>query len=205
MSSGSVTLSLTNQTAGIQTVSASDVTHAGIGANTGSATTVNPGAFTKLQLLVPGETAVPGTTTGKIGTPITEISNLVFTVTVNSVDATWNQVITNDTIRIRSSDTIAVLPASNALVAGTQVFSVTLNTVGTNLTTITASNVTHTGFAVAVSPLLTVNAKLAQTITFGPLADKIYGAPPLVPRLPRVCLLASASCPAWRRSRTAPM
>ena len=32
--------------------------------------------------------------------------------------------------------------------------------------------------AAAVSPLLTVNAELAQTITFGPLADKVFGDAP---------------------------
>src|SRR5206468_10660809 len=54
--------------------------------------TVNAGAFVKLQLLVPGETAAPGTTTGKTGTPTARTSGAAFNVTVNAVDANWNVV-----------------------------------------------------------------------------------------------------------------
>src|SRR5256886_7434461 len=45
--------------------------------------------FTKLQLLVPGETAAPGTGSGKTGTPTAQTAGTAFTVTVNAVDANW--------------------------------------------------------------------------------------------------------------------
>ena len=59
-------------------------------ANTSPATTVNGGAFAKLQILLPGETAAPGTATGKTGTPSAQTAGGAFNVTVNAVDANWN-------------------------------------------------------------------------------------------------------------------
>src|SRR5438094_3454022 len=63
------------------------------------------GAATKLQILLPGETAAPGTLAGKSGTALAQTAGTPFTVTVNAVDATWNLVNTvTDTVRITSSD-----------------------------------------------------------------------------------------------------
>src|SRR2546426_336287 len=89
--------------------------------------------FTKLQLLMPGETAAPGTASGKTGTPNVTAGN-AFTVTVNAVDANW-YVVTSapaDTVGITSTDTNATMPGNLALSSGTQTFSVTLMTAGTN-------------------------------------------------------------------------
>src|SRR4030095_16713622 len=72
---------------------------------------VSPAAFTQLQLLVPGETAAPGTASGKTGTPSGQIMGTGFGVTVNAVDAYWNLVDTvTDTVGLTSSDTSATLP-----------------------------------------------------------------------------------------------
>ena len=57
------------KTAGSQTVTATDISDGTKAANTSSAIPVNSAGFVKLLLLVPGETAVPGTTSGKTGTP----------------------------------------------------------------------------------------------------------------------------------------
>ena len=98
---GTQTFSLTNKTAGSWTVTASDVTHAGVTANTSPSITVTAGAFAKLQLLMPGETAAAGTTTGKTGTPSAQTAGTAFNVTVNAVDANWNVVNTvTDTVDI---------------------------------------------------------------------------------------------------------
>jgi Bacterial Ig domain len=156
--------SLTFKTAGTQTVTATDINDASK-TNTSSLTTVTAGAFAKLQLLVPGETPAPGSTNGKIGTPAVEFSNVPFNVTVNGVDANWNLINTNDTIRIASSDPAAILPPNGALVSGTRNFTVTLVTPGANLT-VSASNVTHTAIAANTSPLMTV---LVQTLRGGPV------------------------------------
>src|SRR6266704_440780 len=87
-------------------------------------------ARSKLQLLVPGETAVPGSPAGKTGTPTAQTAGTAFNVMVNAVDANWNLINTNDTVAITSSDVNASLPANAALVNGTRSFSVTLKTAG---------------------------------------------------------------------------
>jgi len=48
------------------------------------AITVNVGVFAKLQVLVPGESAAPGTVNGKTGTPTAQTAGTAFTVTVNA-------------------------------------------------------------------------------------------------------------------------
>ncbi|HTD65386.1 MAG TPA: hypothetical protein VK846_02505, partial [Candidatus Limnocylindria bacterium] len=96
--------------------------------------------FSKLQLLMPGETASPGSATGKTGTPTARIAGTPFNVTVTAVDTNWNVVSSTDTVAIISSDTNAALPATAALVAGTQTFSVILKTSGSR--TLTATNIT---------------------------------------------------------------
>src|SRR5205085_5922260 len=69
LSAGSQSFSVTFKTAGSQTATASDVTDGSKTASTTPAITVNAAAFTRLQLLVPGETAAPGTASGKTGAP----------------------------------------------------------------------------------------------------------------------------------------
>jgi hypothetical protein len=103
---------------------------------------VSAGAFTKLLTLAPGETAAPGTPTGKTGTPTNQLPDTAFNVTVRAVDANWNLVNTaTDTVAINSSDIFAALPANAALVAGIKQFSVKLSEAGiTNF--VTASDVT---------------------------------------------------------------
>ena len=90
--------------------------------------TVVAGAFSKLQTLLPGETAAPGTATGKTGTPTAQTAGTAFNVRSTPVDANWNPVSSTDTVGITSSDTNAGLPANAALVAGTKTFSVTPKT-----------------------------------------------------------------------------
>src|SRR5205823_7969548 len=94
-------------------------TSTGLTGATSSLIAISPGAFTKLQLLVPGETAAPGSATGKTGTPSAQLSYIPFNLTVNAVDANWNLVNTvTHTVGISSSDSGAILPANAALVAG---------------------------------------------------------------------------------------
>src|SRR5207249_10687127 len=109
--------------------------------------------FAKLQLLVPGETAAPATTAGKTGTPVAQAAGAAFNVTVNSVDANWNVVSTNDTVSISWSDLNSALPSNAAMVSGSQSFSVTLKTAGS--ATVTASDVTHSGITNNSSPSIT--------------------------------------------------
>jgi hypothetical protein len=99
----------------------------------------------QLQVLWPGETAAPGTPTGKTGTP-TPVSISTnggsVTFTVNAVDSKWNLIPTiNDTVAIMSSDSAATLPGSSPLTSGTGQFTITFAT--TNSQTVTATDVTQ--------------------------------------------------------------
>jgi len=97
--------------------------------------------FTKLQVLMPGETAAPGTSTGKTGTPDPQGVGSPFTVTVNAVDNNWNLASSaGDLIHITSSDSSATLPADTVLSGGTATFNVTFGSTGTF--TVTATDVT---------------------------------------------------------------
>ncbi len=146
---GGVTL----KTAGSRTVSVSGSSKVG----TSQSITVNAGAFSKLQLLVPGETPDPGSPTGKTGSPSTQTALRAFNVTVNAVDAHWNVVGTvTDTVAVTSSDSDAILPADAALVAGTGVMTITLRTIGSH--TVTASDVTDPGKSASTSPSITVES-----------------------------------------------
>jgi hypothetical protein len=89
------------------------------------------GPFAQLQVLLPGETAAPGTSSGKTGTPQAQTAGIPFYVTVRACDASWELVPTvTHTIRILSSDASASLPAPAQLVGGTGDFLVILNAGG---------------------------------------------------------------------------
>lgn len=154
----SVSTTLTK--AEVTTITASDGTTAGPAS---SSLTVNAGAFTKLQLLVPGETAAPGTASGRTGTPTAQTAGTAFMVTVNAVDANWNMVSSTHTVRMTSSDGAATLPTDAALVAGTKTFSVTLNTAGSM--TVTATDITDGSKTANTSPSITVYPTTVTTVT----------------------------------------
>src|SRR5262249_27228454 len=148
------------KTVGTRTVTASDATDGSKTANTSPSVTVNAGAFVKLQVLVPGETAAPGTATGKTGTPTAAGSGTAFNVIINSVDANWNLVSSTPTVGIPSSDSSATLPSNGALSAGSRTNSVTLRTMGSQ--TVTASDITDGTKSSNTSPTITVNAGAAS-------------------------------------------
>ena len=98
-------------------------------------------SFTKLQVLLPGETAAPGTATGKTGTPTAQPSGVEFDVVVNAVDDNWYLASAGrDVVNLTSTEAAATLPADAALVNGTGTFRVTLWSAGS--WTITATDVT---------------------------------------------------------------
>ncbi len=89
------------------------------------------GPFSRLQVLLPGETAAPGTTSGKTGTVKAQVANIPFTITVRACDSQWNLVSTvTDVVQVLASDASATLPASVQLQSGARTFTVTLNAAG---------------------------------------------------------------------------
>ncbi|HTK31300.1 MAG TPA: FlgD immunoglobulin-like domain containing protein [Candidatus Saccharimonadaceae bacterium] len=116
--------------------------------------TVHPGAFSRVQLIVPGETALPSSVSGKIGTPASQSAGQAFAVTAYSTDAYWNQVFSGDNVRLTSSDGAASTPITVALSNGVKVFNVTLGTVGTQ--TLTLNDQTNAGITGMTSPGISV-------------------------------------------------
>jgi len=90
------------------------------------------GPYTRLQVLMPGETAAPGTPSGKSGSPRALVSGIPFDITVRACDNTWALVSTvSDVIQITSSDASATLPQPSQLQSGSRTFTVTFNAAGT--------------------------------------------------------------------------
>jgi len=100
--------------------------------------------FNGLQVLLPGETAAPGTPTGKTGTPTVQDTTDLCNVTVNAVDTNGWYVVPGviDSITITSSDGAAILPTPAALVNSTGTYQILFQTDGTNTVTATDTSVT---------------------------------------------------------------
>ncbi|NIT59263.1 MAG: hypothetical protein GWN00_24485, partial [Aliifodinibius sp.] len=79
--------------------------------------------------LVPGETHLPGSITGRTGIPLDQQANGQFLADVYATDEYWNQVPeVNTTIGFTSSDPAAVLPGPTSLTDGHLTVPITLNT-----------------------------------------------------------------------------
>ncbi|MBI4363973.1 MAG: hypothetical protein HY568_00955 [Candidatus Latescibacteria bacterium] len=117
---------------------------------------VHPGAYSRVQLIVPGETPLPGSVSGKTGSPATQAVGTGFAAGVYSTDAYWNPVPSSDVVRIISAtDPIeTVSPSSGALSSGFRQFTVTLNTAGTQ--TLTVSDLTNGSITGMTSPPIQV-------------------------------------------------
>src|SRR6266699_1048350 len=110
-----------DNTAGTWTVTAADATDGAKTANTSPAITVNAGAVTKLLVLLPGETASPGSATGKTGSPSAQTAGTATLsgIVVRAVDANWNVISTATTnVTITSSDANATIADDNGATAG---------------------------------------------------------------------------------------
>jgi hypothetical protein len=120
--------------------------------------TVTAASVSKLQVLLPGEAAAPGTTTGKTGTANSQAAGVAFNIVVNAVDAYWNVVTSvSDAVHLTSSDGAATMPLSDLhLSLGTRTISVTLNTAGSQ--TITADDTTNGAVANGTSSSVTVTS-----------------------------------------------
>ena len=142
---------------------------------TSSNVVVSAGAFTKLRMLAPGETAAPGTVNGKSGNPTNQAPDTAFNVTVQAVDDNWNLVNTaTDLIGISSSDIFATLPTNGLLVAGTKQFSVKLSESGTT-NSVTVSDLTD-GTKAAALNAIPVSARFTSATGGNPIGSSTAGA-----------------------------
>jgi len=98
---------------------------------TGAAAGEALAAYTRLQVLLPGEVPSPGTATGKTGTPNAQVVGVPFDVTFRACDDGWNLEPTiSNAIQTLSSDASASLPAPVQLVGGTRTVTVTFHAAG---------------------------------------------------------------------------
>ncbi len=112
---------------------------------------------TKLQVILPGEFAVQGSTMGKSGSPSTQTALTAFTVTVRAVNPDFYlDTSSNPTVNIVTSDGGDSEPANAALVSGSTTFFINFSTGGTF--TITASTVSGPGLVSGVSANVPTNA-----------------------------------------------
>ena len=105
---------------------------------------------TKLQILLPGMSPAPGTTSGYTGTPFSQTTNVPFQIIVNATDSNWNIVPVSDQVLLSSSDPYAILPPATNLSNGTAVLSITMNSNGSH--TLSADDLTDPNVLDAVSP-----------------------------------------------------
>jgi len=88
-------------------------------------------AYTQLQVLLPGESAAPGTASGKSGTPTSQTVGVPFTVTVRACEDNWDTDATiTDLVSLASSDASATIPSPATLVNGVVTLAVTFNAAG---------------------------------------------------------------------------
>ncbi|OGS39266.1 MAG: hypothetical protein A2551_00090 [Elusimicrobia bacterium RIFOXYD2_FULL_34_30] len=138
------------------------ITAVGSGLTNGSVTIpVSANSSSKLQIILPGETSVPGSSLGKTGTPATQTSGASFNITVNSCDAYWNLTLsTITTVSLTTFDSSDAEPANKQLINGTTTFAITLVSVG--ITSMTATDIGSI-LTPCISSALTVSAKSLPT------------------------------------------
>lgn len=111
--------------------------------------------FTKLQILLPGETSAPNTPTGKTGTPTPITAGAIINVTVNAVDDTFHIVNSSDTVQLVGSDASILADGNIAMSGGTGSVGVMFQNAGTF--TVTASDLTDPTKTPDTSSSITVN------------------------------------------------
>ncbi len=120
-------------TAGTQTITVSDMQAPFMASNRSDVYHVNTGPVSRLQVLVPGETSLPGSASGKQGTVAVQTAGIPFNVTVNATDLFWNiKLDHNDAVgaRLDTTDPWDINPSTQPLTNGTTIFAVTLVTRG---------------------------------------------------------------------------
>ena len=125
---------ITPVTMSTQTITVTDTISPYMDANVSDQYTVDSGQVARLQILVPGEYAVYGSTSGKSGNADTQTAGKSFNVTVNATDNYFNKKASyNDNVGVRvdTSDDWDIHPATQPLTNGSTIFAVTLVTKGT--------------------------------------------------------------------------
>lgn len=140
--------------------------------------TVQTGSFSKLQVLMPGETGTPGIAPGKTGTVNPILSGTNIAVRVNAIDDWWNVISTvSDEIQISSTDPNGSLPPNASLFNGTRQFPVTLNSTG--VYTVSAHDVTQPSITAGTGSPILVNPGNLHEFIFDNIAGPATAGQPL--------------------------
>ena len=139
--------------------------------------TVHPGPFSRLQIIVPGQSPLPGSVSGVTGWPATQAADRGFNVDVYGTDAYWNLVPSFDFVRVTSSDPAASTPVSGALSNGFVRLSVSLGTVGTQ--TLTVTDQTNGSIQGMTSAGITVIASAADHFEINTIPSPITAGSPV--------------------------
>jgi hypothetical protein len=97
---------------------------------------VHPGDFKRAQIVLPGQTPLPGSVEGVTGTPASQGAAQPFTIDLYATDDYWNPLSSNDVLSVVSSDPGASTPAAATLVGGLAQLSLYLGTVGAQTLTV---------------------------------------------------------------------
>ena len=121
-------------------------------------------------MLLPGETAAPGTDIGKTGSPPAQTAGTgFFNIVINEVDTNWNQVSSSDVVHLAATgDANVILPADTALSTGTVTLAMT-NILASGGKTLTASDVSDGG--------ITSNTSSSYTVVPGAVMQLVIVAP----------------------------
>ena len=132
---------------------------------------ITPGEFTRMQILLPGETATPGIAPGKTGDVDPLVAGDAIPVTINAVDEWWNAVTTDTgTVGLSATDPSANLPLDAQLQSGTITFANTrLNTPG--FWTLTAHYRHDPQISSDTSPLIHVVSGSVASFLFEPISS----------------------------------
>ena len=97
---------------------------------------VHPGAFSRLQLVVPGQIRVHGSPAGLAGWPVTQSAGRVFSAEVYATDEYWNRRPDSALALLSSTDGAATPPLTELLVDGHATIPVILVTPGSHTLTV---------------------------------------------------------------------
>jgi len=127
--------------------------------------TVEPNVVSHLQVLLPGETADPGSSTGKADSPAVQTAGEAFTITVNAVDAYWNiQPSSNPIVTISANTPYFEKQSDHGLVNGTTTFWVILKDAERDPWNITASTADGSNIGDDTSSNISVDPNTVQKL-----------------------------------------
>lgn len=118
---------------------------------------VTPAGLARLVVVLPGQSAEPGSSAGYTGAPSARVSSVAFTATVRAADAYGNLVSTiTDTVALGVSAPSSFLPAPQALVGGQLLFT-GLKVFGTGFFVLSATDASAPAVASGTSAVFGVS------------------------------------------------